>query len=408
MPQCFLVTLSQAEMFGQYVAWMHFRYYTEMKKTIGERALEAHRKLKGKIELKAKAPLRSRDDLSLFYTPGVGAVSSYVAKHKKEMGEYTIKSNTIGVISDGSAVLGLGNIGPEGALPVMEGKAMIFKEFAGLDAFPIVLATQDVEEIIATVKNIAPVFGGINLEDISAPRCFEIEERLKKELDIPVMHDDQHGTAIVVLAALINAFKVVKKSLLKSTVVISGAGAAGTAIANLLRRVGAGNIIVLDSKGIIETSRSGLSPHKKKLAQFTNKKKIKGGLAEALRGADAIIGVSGPGLMNASHVRLMAKKPIVFALANPTPEILPSEALRGGAAVIGTGRSDFPNQINNALVFPGIFRGALTNKVKKITDAMKVKAALNLAALVKYPRADFIIPNVFDKHVVPAIAKAIK
>ena len=210
------------------------------------------------------------------------------------------------------------------------------------------------------------------------------------------------------LAALINAFKVVKKSLLKSTVVISGAGAAGTAIANLLRRVGAGNIIVLDSKGIIETSRSGLSPHKKKLAQFTNKKKIKGGLAEALRGADAIIGVSGPGLMNASHVRLMAKKPIVFALANPTPEILPSEALRGGAAVIGTGRSDFPNQINNALVFPGIFRGALTNKVKKITDAMKVKAALNLAALVKYPRADFIIPNVFDKHVVPAIAKAIK
>lgn len=379
-----------------------------MRKTIGERALEEHRKLRGKIEVRAKAPLRKREDLSLFYTPGVGAVSSYVAKHKKEVGQYTIKSNTIGIISDGSAVLGLGNIGPEGALPVMEGKAMIFKEFAGLDAFPIVLATQDVEEIIATVKNIAPVFGGINLEDISAPRCFEIEERLKKELAIPVMHDDQHGTAIVVLAALINAFKVVKKSLSKGMIVISGAGAAGVAIANLLHRVGVGDIIILDSKGIIEKSRGGLTPVKKKLASFTNKRRVKGGLIEALKGAGAVIGVSGPGLMDASHVRLMAKRPIVFALANPTPEILPGEALRGGAAVIGTGRSDFPNQINNALVFPGVFRGALDNGVRKITDAMKVKAALNLAALVKNPKADLIIPNVFDKRVVPAVAKAIK
>lgn len=379
-----------------------------MKKTIGEQALEEHKKLKGKIEVVAKVALVKRKDLSLFYTPGVGAVSSYVAKHKKELKDYTIKSNTIGVISDGSAVLGLGNIGPEGALPVMEGKAMIFKEFAGLDAFPIVLATQDVDEIVATVKNIAPVFGGINLEDISAPRCFEVEERLKKELDIPVMHDDQHGTAIVVLAALINAFKVVKKSLAKGTVVISGAGAAGVAIANLLHRVGAGNIIVLDSKGIIERTRGGLTPVKKKLAAITNKKRVKGRLAEALRGADAVIGVSGPGLMDTSHVRLMGKDPIVFALANPVPEILPEEARRGGAAVIGTGRSDFPNQINNALVFPGVFRGALDNGVTKITDAMKVKAALNLAALVKSPKADLIITDVFDKRVVPAIAKAIR
>ncbi len=379
-----------------------------MKKTIAERALEAHRKLNGKIEVMAKAGLKKKEDLSLFYTPGVGAVSSYLAKHKKEAREYTIKGNTIAVVSDGSAVLGLGNIGPEGALPVMEGKAMIFKEFAGLNAFPIVLATQNVDEIVATVKNIAPAFGGINLEDISAPRCFEVEERLKRELDIPVMHDDQHGTAIVALAALINAFKVVKKRLSKGVVVISGAGAAGFATAKLLNKVGIGDIIMLDSKGIIEKSRKDLSPHKKELARFTNKSKRMGGLVEALKGVDAIIGVSGPGLMDASHVRLMAKNPIVFALANPIPEILPAEAKRGGAAVIGTGRSDFPNQINNALVFPGVFRGALDNGVRKITDDMKVNAALNLAALVKKPSRENLIPNVFDKRVVPAVAKAIR
>lgn len=377
------------------------------KKTIEERAIEAHRKLNGKIEIHSRARLKNRHDLSLFYTPGVGAVSTYLAKNKKELRNFSIKRNTVAVVSDGSAVLGLGNIGSEGAMPVMEGKAMIFKEFAGVDAFPLVLATQDTEEIIKTVKNIAPVFGGINLEDISAPRCFEIEERLKSELDIPVMHDDQHGTAIVVLAGLLNAHKAVGKNLKKSRIVIAGAGAAGTAIAHLLLRVGAGDIIVFDSKGIIVRGRREMNSYKRKLAGLTNKKRVKGGLAEALKGADAVVGVSGPGLMNASHVRLMNKNGIVFALANPIPEIMPKEAKRGGAAIIATGRSDFPNQINNSLVFPGVFRGALDNNVRTITDAMKIKAALNLAALVKKPTAGNIVPNAFDKRVVPAVAKAI-
>lgn len=369
--------------------------------------MEIHRKLRGKISVESRAAIRSREDLSLFYTPGVGGVASYLAKHKKETDALTWRGNTVAIVSDGSAVLGLGNLGAEGALPVMEGKAMIFREFAGINGVPIVLATQDTNEIVAAVKAIAPSFGAINLEDIGAPRCFEIEERLKKELAIPVMHDDQHGTAIVILAGLINAAKVVKKSLKRLRVVIVGAGAAGTALAHLLKRVEVGEIIVLDSAGIIVCARRGLSPHKKKLAALTNTRRLKGGVPEALAGADAVIGVSGPGTIRESDVQLMAPNPIVFALANPIPEIDPAAARRAGARVIATGRSDYPNQINNALVYPGVFRGALDNGVRKITDAMKVKAALALAALVK-PTADCVIPGVFDTRVVPTVARAIR
>ena len=303
-------------------------------------------------------------------------------------------------------MLGLGNIGPYGALPVMEGKCALFKTFAGVDAFPIVLDTQDPEEIIETVMRIAPVFGGINLEDIAAPNCFYIEEELKRRLDIPVMHDDQHGTAIVILAALINAAKVVKKDFKKLKVVISGAGAAGTASAKLLLKAGIKDILLLDRKGIIDQTRH--EPHKKALAAATNPRRVRGGLPEALRGADVLIGVSGPGLATAVDIKRMAKRAIVFAMANPTPEITPEEAKKGGAAVVGTGRSDFPNQINNSLVFPGIFRGALDNRVRKITDAMKIRAAQNLAALIKKPAAGHIVPGPFDKGVAAAVAKAIR
>ncbi|OGG47960.1 malate dehydrogenase [Candidatus Kaiserbacteria bacterium RIFCSPHIGHO2_02_FULL_50_9] len=379
-----------------------------MASNIGKRSLQIHKKLGGKIAVQSKASLRTRADLSLFYTPGVGAVSSYLAKHKKEIRDYTIKRNTVAIVSDGSAVLGLGNIGPEGALPVMEGKAMIFKEFAGIDAFPIVLATQDVNEIVTTVTNIAPVFGGINLEDISAPRCFEIERRLIETLDIPVMHDDQHGTAIVVLAALMNAFKVVKKPLGKATIVIAGAGAAGTAVAKLLHRYGVGELIVLDSKGILGTHRHGLTPMKKELVKISNRRHLQGDIGVALQGADAIVGVSGPNTIKEAHVQSMAKRPIVFALANPIPEIMPNLAHHAGAAVVASGRSDFPNQVNNALVFPGVFRGALDHGVRQITERMKLNAAKALAAVVKKPRPDYIIPSVFDKRVVKVVASAIR
>ncbi|KKR02810.1 MAG: Malic enzyme, NAD binding domain protein [Parcubacteria group bacterium GW2011_GWF2_39_13b] len=345
-------------------------------------SIKIHKKLKGKIEIKSKAPLKTKKDLSVFYTPGVGAVSSYLAKNKKKAREMTIKNNSVAIVSDGSAVLGLGNIGPEGAIPVMEGKAMIFKEFGGVDAFPIVLNTQDTEEIIKAVQNIEPVFGGINLEDISAPRCFEIENRLKNLLDIPVFHDDQHGTAIVVLAGLINSFKIVKKDFSRAKIVIIGAGAAGIAIANLLLQYGAGDIILLDSQGIISKSRTNLNPFKKEMAEKTNKKNINGGIGEALLGADAVVGVSAPDIIKLSHVQSMAKKAVVFALSNPVPEIMPAIAKKAGAFIIATGRSDFPNQINNALVFPGIFRGALDKKVSQITDLMKINAAKKLAALL--------------------------
>ncbi len=381
---------------------------TAKKQDISKVSLALHKKLRGKISIMPKIAVRNKSDLALVYTPGVGAVSSYLATHKDKLAEYTMTGNTVAVISDGSAVLGLGNIGPEGALPVMEGKAMLFKALSGIDAFPIVLNTQDTEAIIATIKNIAPVFGGINLEDIAAPRCFEIERRLQAELTIPVLHDDQHGTAMVVLAGLINAFKVVKKSPKKARLVIAGAGAAGTAIAELLMLFGVGDIIMVDSQGALHRKRADLSAEKKALAEKTNATGLMGGLAQVLIGADVFIGVSRGNTVTAEHVRSMAKKAIVFALANPVPEIMPEIARQAGAAVVATGRSDFANQINNSLGFPGIFRGALDHKVRRITDAMLIQAAKNLAALVKKPGAERIVPTTFDKGVVPAVAKAIR
>lgn len=371
-----------------------------------KKAIALHKKLGGKIRIVPAAPVRNRADLALVYTPGVAAVSSLVAKNQKLAREYTMKGRMVAVISDGSAVLGLGNIGALGALPVMEGKAALFKTFADVDAVPIVLDTQNVDEIVDTVIRIAPAFGGINLEDINAPKCFEIERRIIEALDIPVMHDDQHGTAIVVLAGLMNAFKVVGKKIGSAKIVISGAGAAGTAIAKLLHVAGAKNIVMLDSRGIIDGSRP--EAHKQELAKFANPGKITGGLREALMGADVLIGVSGPGLAKAADIKLMAPKSIVLAMANPMPEIMPDEAKKGGAMVIGTGRSDYPNQINNSLAFPGIFRGALDHKVSKITDKHKLAAAKAIAALVPKPTANRIVPDMFDKRVAPAVAKVIR
>ncbi|OGG51957.1 malate dehydrogenase [Candidatus Kaiserbacteria bacterium RIFCSPHIGHO2_02_FULL_54_11b] len=375
------------------------------KKDVSKQALALHKKLGGKIRIVPAAPVRNRADLSLVYTPGVAAVSSYIAKNPRSAREYTIKGRMVAVISDGSAVLGLGNIGALGALPVMEGKCALFKTFADVDAIPLVLDTQDTDEIVKTVLAVAPAFGGINLEDIAAPKCFEIERRVIEALDIPVMHDDQHGTAVVVLAALINAFKVVGKKLQSARIVILGAGAAGAATARLLHAAGAKNIIVLDSKGIVNRSRP--EPHKRELAAF-NTKGIKGGLHDALKGADVLLGVSGPNLVKTADIKLMAKKAIVLAMANPTPEIMPDEAKRGGAMVVGTGRSDFPNQINNSLAFPGIFRGALDHRVRKITDKHKLAAARAIAALVPRPTANRIVPDMFDKRVAKAVAKVIR
>lgn len=376
------------------------------KKDVSQKALALHKKLRGKIRIAPAMLVKNRAELSLIYTPGVAAVSSFVAKHPSEARDYTIKGRMIAVISDGSAVLGLGNIGPYGALPVMEGKAALFKSFADVDAFPITLDTQNIDEIVDTVVRIAPAFGGINLEDFKAPQCFEIEERIQARLSIPVMHDDQHGTAIAMLAALLNAARVVKKDLRKLKIVISGAGAAGTAIAKLLYKAGTRDLIVLDSRGIISDDRK--ESHKKALAQMTNPRNVSGGLREALRGADAFIGVSGSNVATASDIKLMNSKAIVFAMANPVPEIMPEEAKKGGALVIGTGRSDYPNQINNSLVFPGVFRGALDRHVNKITDEMKLRAAKNLAALVKKPTREKIIPGPFEKGIAAAVARAIK
>lgn len=375
---------------------------------IGKASLALHKQLRGKVSIVPKIPVRNKRDLSLVYTPGVGAVSSYVAKHKEKTRDYTMKGNTVAVVSDGSAVLGLGNIGPEGALPVMEGKAMLFKTFAGIDAVPIVLSTQDTDEIVATVKHIAPGFGGINLEDIAAPRCFEIERKLKALLDIPVFHDDQHGTAMVVLAGLINAFKAVKKDPKKSTIVIAGAGAAGNAIANLLLKFGVGDLIMVDSRGIVSLDRKDMNPFKQVIAGMTNKRKLSGTLTDALKGADMLIGVSQGNAVTQAMVRSMAPCAIVFALANPLPEIMPDVAQRAGAAVIATGRSDFHNQINNSLGFPGIFRGALDHGVREITDEMLIRAAKRLAALVPKPTPARIIPPPFMKGIVQAVAGAIR
>ena len=370
--------------------------------------LDAFKKTGARIETKTRVKLKNKEDFALFYTPGVGVASEHLAKNPGDARLMSVKRNSVAVISDGSAVLGLGNIGPYGALPVMEGKALIFKEMANIDAWPIVLSTQDPEEIIRTIIAIAPSFGGINLEDIKAPQCFEIEERISEALDIPVMHDDQHGTAIVVLAGLINASKVTKKNLKKLRIVISGAGAAGTATAKLLVSAGVCDVIVLDRAGAIYTGRPDTNNEKQTLAKLTNPRKVKGELTEVLAGADVFVGLSGSGLLTAEMVSTMAPRSIVFALANPVPEIMPDEAVKGGAMVIATGRSDFPNQINNALVFPGVFRGALDKGITKITQETKLRAAKALASLVATPTAKKIIPDVFDKRVVATIAKAVR
>lgn len=376
---------------------------------LNSRSLAVHEKSKGKLRIELKNELRNHDDLSLIYTPGVSAVCKKIAENKEDVYKYTIKSNSVAVITDGSAVLGLGDIGCAASLPVMEGKCALFKKFAGIDAFPICVDTNDVDEFVRTVKNISTVFGGINLEDIQAPRCFEIEKRLIELLDIPVFHDDQHGTAIVALAALINSLKVTGKEIGKIKIVICGAGAAGTTIAKLLLKYGAGEVIVCDSKGAIYKGRTDLvgNPYKENLSEITNKGNVQGGLLDAVKGADVFIGVSGPGLLTESMVETMARDSIVFALANPIPEIMPDEAIRAGAMIAGSGRSDLKNQINNVLAFPGLFRGVLDSRKRLITDEMKIHAAEAIAGLVINPSVDAIIPDVFDERVVPAVAKAV-
>ncbi|MGB7443113.1 MAG: malic enzyme-like NAD(P)-binding protein [Coleofasciculaceae cyanobacterium] len=367
-----------------------------------DRTFNLHRG--GKIHISSKLPLKSQAELAMAYTPGVGRICKAIAAEPDQVYSLTIKSNSVAIVTDGSAVLGLGNLGAEAALPVMEGKAMLFKEFAGIDAFPICLVSQDTESIIATVKNIAPVFGGVNLEDISAPRCFEIEARLRQELDIPVFHDDQHGTAIVSLAALINALKLVNKSLEDALIVINGAGAAGVAIARLLRKAGAGKIRMCDSKGLISKDRPQLTPEKREFAVAAT-----GSLADALASADVFLGVSAPGVVTPEMVRSMSKDPIVMAMANPIPEIQP-ELVTDDVAVMATGRSDYPNQINNVLAFPGIFRGALDCRASAITTKMYLEAAYAIASLISPTDLDkeYIVPSVFDERVVTAVAAAVQ
>ena len=371
-------------------------------------ALELHEKYKGKIttSLRDKEEL-NRDKLSAYYSPGVGAVSQAIAENPADLPKYTWTNNLVAVISDGSAILGLGNLGPKAAMPVMEGKALLFKHFADVDAVPIVLDVHEPEEIIATVKAIAPSFGAINLEDIAAPKCFEIEERLKAELDIPVFHDDQHGTAVVVLAGLINAAKLTGRNLADCKFVVIGAGAAGTAIIKLLNLYGAKNIIAVDSRGIVGKSRTDLNAEKTALLEYVDASQS-GSIEDAITDADVFIGVSRAGLLTPELVQKMAKDPIVFALANPVPEIMPDVAKQAGVAIIGTGRSDFPNQVNNSLAFPGIFRGALDHGVKKITDQHKLAAAEALANLVENPTVDKVVPTAFDEGVVEAIANVIR
>ena len=373
-----------------------------------ELALELHKQHKGKITSKLRDESElDRTKLSAYYTPGVAAVSKAIADDPSLMPVYTWTNNLVAVISDGSAVLGLGNIGPKGAMPVMEGKALLFKHFADIDSMPIVLDVHTEDEIVATVKAIAPSFGAINLEDIAAPICFAVEERLKAELDIPVFHDDQHGTAVVTLAGLINAMKVTGKNLADCKVVTIGAGAAGTAIMKLLHKYGVSSIIAVDSKGIIGDTRDDLNDEKKALLPYLDTSRS-GSLEDAVSGADIFIGVSKPGLLTPEMVQSMAPQPIIFALSNPIPEIMPDVAKEAGAAVVATGRSDFPNQVNNAIAFPGIFRGALDNGVKQITDEHKIAAAETIASLVENPTADEIIPSVFDDRLVPRIADVIR
>lgn len=372
-------------------------------------ALDMHEQNKGKVAVRSKVAVKTRDDLSTAYTPGVAEPCRKIRDNKDEVYRYTAKGNLVAVVSDGTAVLGLGDIGPEAAMPVMEGKAILFKEFADIDAFPICLDTKDTEEIIQTVKNIAPTFGGINLEDISAPRCFEIERRLKEELDIPVFHDDQHGTAIVVAAGLLNALRYVGKSLEEVNIVINGAGSAGISICRLLLQFGVGNIVLVDQKGALCPGEDWMNPAQAEMAEKTNKDKQTGPLAEIIKGKDVFIGVSAPNIVTAEMVSTMADDAIIFAMANPTPEIMPDEAKKGGAKVIATGRSDFPNQINNVLVFPGIFRGALDARASQITESMKMAAARAIAGIITEEELndEYIIPGAFDERVCAAVAKAV-
>ncbi len=375
-----------------------------------EKALLCHEKWNGKLETVAKSKVNSREDLAIAYTPGVAEPCKVIAEDKSKAYTYTWKSNTVAVVSDGSAVLGLGNIGPYAAMPVMEGKCVLFKEFGNVNAVPVCLDTQDTEEIIATVKNIAPGFGGINLEDISAPRCFEIEERLKKELDIPVFHDDQHGTAIVVLAGIINGLRVTGKKKEDCRVVVNGAGSAGIAITKLLLTYGFSHITMCDREGIIGKDYPDLNYMQRKMAEVTNLEQASGTLADALRGADIFVGVSAPGIVSAEMVSSMNKDAILFAMANPMPEIMPDIAKAAGAKVVGTGRSDFPNQINNVIAFPGIFKGALEGHASQITEEMKLAAAESLAALVSDEELneDFIMPEAFDPRVAEVVSAAVK
>ena len=373
---------------------------------ISDRTFLMH--LGGKIEVRSKMKIRTRDDLSMAYTPGVARVCRAIAEEPERAFNLTIKRNTVAVVSDGTAVLGLGDIGPEAAMPVMEGKAMLFKEFAGVDAFPICLDTKDTEEIIETVKRIAPAFGGINLEDISAPRCFEIEERLKKELEIPVFHDDQHGTAVVVLAALINSLKIVGKEMKDLKVVVNGIGAAGVACAKILMSAGVEHVVGCDSRGIVHRDREGLNASKQWFAEHTNPENLTGGLTEAMQGSDLFLGLSVPGVLTTEHLDSMNEDPIVFAMANPEPEIRP-EAAYGHARIIATGRSDYPNQINNVLCFPGIFRGALDVRAHEIDEEMKLAAARAIAEVISEEEVseEYIIPSVFDERVAPAVAETV-
>lgn len=372
-------------------------------------SLKMHEENHGKLEVVSKVEINDRDDLSTAYTPGVAEPCRKIHANPADVYKYTCKANTVAVVSDGTAVLGLGDIGPEAAIPVMEGKSVLFKRFAGVDAFPICLDTKDVDEIVETVKRIAPVFGGINLEDISAPRCFEIESRLKEELDIPVFHDDQHGTAIVVSAGLINALKLVGKPFDKVNVVINGAGSAGISICKLLLALGIGNVVLVDKNGALCPGEDWMNPAQVTMAEVTNKDKQTGALAEIMKGKDVFIGVSAPNIVTAEMVASMAKDPIVFAMANPTPEIMPDEAKKGGVRVMATGRSDYPNQINNVLVFPGIFRGALDAKAKAITEEMKIAAAKAIASIVtdEELNEEYIIPGAFDERVAKVVAKAV-
>jgi len=374
----------------------------------GKKSVEAHKKYGGKVAIHSKMPLDTQEDLSIAYTPGVAQPCLDISENVELAYDYTSKQNTVAVVSDGSAVLGLGNIGPEASMPVMEGKAVLFKKFANVDAVPIVLSSQNTEEIITAVKMIAPTFGGINLEDISAPRCFEIEKRLKEELSIPVMHDDQHGTAVVTLAGIINALKVTGKKFEDLKVVINGAGAAGMAIIYLLKEVGVKQIIMCDSRGIIYKDRGSLTSVKEEAAKITNEKQVQGDLSDAVKDTDVFIGVSVPGVLSADMVRTMNNDPIIFAMANPIPEIMPAEAVQAGARIVATGRSDFPNQINNVLAFPGIFRGLLDARASKLTNKMYIAAAYAIAEVVKEPNEDKIIPGPFDEGIADAVAEAVR